>query len=64
MLEERKVRSMERVAAAQEAAFEQEQLSETHSKILGNPRANHPDYPIRRFLLIACGRYPEGRLSE
>ena len=63
-LEERKVRSMERVAAAQEAAFEQEQLPETHSKIMGNPRANHPNYLIRRFLLIACGRYPEGGLSE
>ena len=30
---------------------------------MGNPRANHPIYPIRCFLLIACGRHPEGGLS-
>jgi len=59
-LEERKVRSMERVAAAQEAAPEQAQLPERHSKIMGNPRANHPNYLTRCFLLIACGRYRKG----
>ena len=47
-LEERKVRSLERVAAAQGAAIEQEQLPEMHINIMGNPRANHPDYLIRR----------------
>ena len=63
-LEERKVRSMERVAAVQEAALEQKKLPETHSRTKENPRANHPNYLIRRFLLIARGRYPEAGLSE
>ena len=54
----------ERVAAAQEAALEQKQVSESDSKTQGNPLANLPNYLIRRHLLTACGPFPEGGLGD
>ena len=63
-LDERYVRSYERIAAAQEAALEQTQVSEWDSKVQGNPKANHPNFAIRRHLLRACGGFPEGDLSD
>ena len=63
-LDERYVRSYERIAAAQEAALEHTQVSEWDSKVQGNPKANHPIFSIRRHVLRACGGFPEGDLSE
>ena len=63
-VDERNALSNERMAAASEAALEQKQVPEWDSKILANPRADHPIFLIRRFLLTACGGFPEGALSE